>query len=869
MDLLSDPLARFTAALGRRYAVERELGRGGMGTVYLATDRKHGRKVAIKVLPPELAAAVGPERFLREIRIAAQLSHPHILPLHDSGGTGGVLYYVMPYVDGESLRSRLQREKQLPVADALEITRQIADALGAAHAAGVIHRDIKPENILLAGYPPRDPTASPGWHAMLADFGVAKAIRVNGEDAVELQTDTGLPVGTVAYRSPEQAAGSRELDGRSDVYSLGCVLYEMLVGAPPDGGPTASELLEKRFAVPPPPVHTVRPDVPTWIDRAVARAMARDPVERFATAVQLRESLTAPSSLTTDEVVSRRKRLPRASRVAWMGAGAAALALIGAAVAFLPRRAENLDPKRVVVAGFENKTGDSTLASVGDIAADYIARGLAETRLLHEVYDSRAAARETGKGAGVGPAAARDLGRKIGAGTVIWGSYYRDGDSLHFESQLLDAGSGKVILSLEPAVGQLGSPTRVVELLRQRVMGAFGAVFGTPGFEPWSAASIPPTYESYREVLAGSDAAWHFNFDDAAKHYRRAVALDSTYISAKTGLALALAEGDHCEETDSIAKLLERIRDRVPPGDRGGLDYALAHCRGDMAGALDASRAVIDAAPQSVGFRILASIMALELFRPREALALLKPLQPRQDQLTGTPRDMYWDWQKLAYHELGDYERELALDGDGTGIAFAGLGRVADARRVGDRMLSNPNRDEQGAQCLALELRAHGHVKDGQQLMDKVVAWYRAHPDVDPLSPDHIPCLWRQLSALYDDGQWDEARGQYERLAREDSGSVSARAGLGALAARRGDRAEVAHIDKWLADRKGTLGVASYARARMAAILGDREKAVALLRLAFQRGLNGRTYIHIDPDFEPLRDYPPYQELMRLKDESQ
>ena len=195
---MSDPLARLTASLGRRYAVERELGRGGMGTVYLALDRKHGRPVAIKVLPRDLAAALGPERFLREIRIAAQLSHPHILPLHDSGEAGGVLYYVMPYVDGESLRDRLAREKQLPVAQALEIARQIADALSYAHAAGVIHRDIKPENILLAGYPPRDEGAAGARHALLADFGVAKALAGGGGAADELRTDSGLPFGTVA-----------------------------------------------------------------------------------------------------------------------------------------------------------------------------------------------------------------------------------------------------------------------------------------------------------------------------------------------------------------------------------------------------------------------------------------------------------------------------------------------------------------------------------------------------------------------------------------------------------------------------------------------------------------------------------------------
>ncbi len=249
----------------------------------------------------------------------------------------------------------------------------------------------------------------PCWpiSALPRPIGPNEAERGGGENAV--RTDTGLPIGTAAYASPEQAAGSRELDGRSDLYSLGCVLYEMLVGEPPSGGPTASDILEKRFGVQPPPVHSIRSEVPEWLDRTLARALARDPTQRFANGAEFREALTASTAP------------PRPRRLVWMGAGAAALALIGAALAFLPRRAESLDPKRVVVAGFENKTGDSALAPIGDIAADYIARGLVETRLLHDVYDLRAAAREAGKAARVGPAAARELGRKIGAGTVIVG----------------------------------------------------------------------------------------------------------------------------------------------------------------------------------------------------------------------------------------------------------------------------------------------------------------------------------------------------------------------------------------------------------------------------------------------------------------
>ena len=219
------------SALAERYLIEREIGRGGMATVYLAQDRKHRRPVAVKILHPHLAANLGPERFHREVEIAARLSHPHILPLHDSGEADGFVYYVMPYVQGESLRARLTREGRLPLAEALRITRVVAGALGFALGQGVVHRDIKPENVMLHE-----------GEAMVTDFGIAKAISAS---AGERLTETGTSLGTAAYMSPEQASAEHAIDGRSDIYSLACMLYEMLVGEPPYTGPTAQAIIVK------------------------------------------------------------------------------------------------------------------------------------------------------------------------------------------------------------------------------------------------------------------------------------------------------------------------------------------------------------------------------------------------------------------------------------------------------------------------------------------------------------------------------------------------------------------------------------------------------------------------------------------------
>src|SRR2546427_12081112 len=248
---------RLQVALAERYTINRELGRGGMATVYLAEDLKHRRLVALKVLSPDLGAALGKDRCLREIDIAARLTHPHILPLHDSGEADGLLYYVIPSVEGESLRGRLNRGRQLPLEDALHITGEVADALDYAHSHDVLHRDIKPENILFQS-----------GHAVVSDFGIARALGVAGVSRV---TGTGIAVGTPGYMSPGQAGGVEQPDGPSDLYSLGCVLYEMLAGGPPFTGGSAQAVLAPQAARPVPRPRTVRDTVPHWVEQAVAR----------------------------------------------------------------------------------------------------------------------------------------------------------------------------------------------------------------------------------------------------------------------------------------------------------------------------------------------------------------------------------------------------------------------------------------------------------------------------------------------------------------------------------------------------------------------------------------------------------------------
>jgi len=322
---MTEPVQRLSAALADRYAIERELGQGGMATVYLAHDVRHDRKVALKVLRPELAAILGGERFLAEIRTTANLQHPHILPLHDSGEADGLVYYVMPYVEGESLRDRILREHQLPVDDAVRIATEVADALGYAHGQGVIHRDIKPENILMHG-----------GHALVADFGIALA--ASRSDGATRMTETGMSLGTPAYMAPEQAMGEKEITPRADIYALGAVLYEMLSGEPPFIGPTAQAIVARMMTEEPRALTLHRHTIPRNVEAATRQALEKLPADRFASAADFVAALRDPSfraagGTTTAEAAAA--TAPRGRLAAVLPWAVAGVALLVAAAALL------------------------------------------------------------------------------------------------------------------------------------------------------------------------------------------------------------------------------------------------------------------------------------------------------------------------------------------------------------------------------------------------------------------------------------------------------------------------------------------------------------------------------------------------------
>jgi len=446
-------LTHLTQSLANRYAFERELGRGGMATVFLARDLVHDREVAVKVLHPDLALAVGAERFRREISIARQLHHPHILPLDDSGDAAGSLYYTMPYVPGESLRARIAREQQLTVEEAVRIAREVASALDYAHAHGVVHRDVKPENILL----------DPQGRSLVADFGIARAVSASGEEKL---TQTGVTLGTPAYMSPEQAFAESEIDGRSDIYSLGCVLFEMLAGQPPFTGPNAQAVMARHTMEVVPSITIIRQSVPDAVEDAILCAMSKTPADRFATAAEFAKALELPDGegrerrrTTPGGVrVERRRLTPQGTRVErrrsrvrrWLYAATAALPLLGGAWAgwrFYVQPAKlaaapapgmgdgGLDPTRIAVLYFDEK---------GAGGVDYLADALTESLIAElsgvtalDVVSRNGVTKYRG-----GTMAPASIARELEAGTLVGGSVEERGDGIAVRVRVTDGNTG-------------------------------------------------------------------------------------------------------------------------------------------------------------------------------------------------------------------------------------------------------------------------------------------------------------------------------------------------------------------------------------------------------------------------------------------
>jgi serine/threonine-protein kinase len=536
-----------------------------MATVYLAHDRQYDRVVALKVLRPEVSGVLGAERFAREIAIAARLTHPHILPLYDSGGielAGGqpMLFYAMPYVAGKSLRERLRAEPQLPVEEAVSVVRQIAEALDHAHRQGIIHRDIKPENILLAE-----------GNALVADFGIARALDAAGGERL---TETGLALGTPAYMSPEQGTASSWLDGRTDIYALGCVLYEMLAGQPPFTGPTAQAIMARHAIDPVPRLRTLRATVGPVLERVVTRALAKSPADRFPTARAFGDALAAAGMGGADHASNgiTPANSPRRRLVYLALAGGAGLALAAGLLAHVRTRPPlDLNPALVAIAPFRVVSADSSLAYLRDGLVDLLAAKLGadagvratDPRLVLSTWRQVAGAhdQETGSDAGL------QLARRLGAGRLIDGSVVGTAGHLTLSASLLRSPTGQTMAAAN-VEGPLDSLSVLVDRLAARLLTV------EAGVEVTRLSATSSSLPAIRAFLAGRTAFRRGRLEEAFSHYRDATMYDSSF-------ALAAFEMVHVsqwfggrggEDVERGVQLARAGRNRLSRGDRALLD---------------------------------------------------------------------------------------------------------------------------------------------------------------------------------------------------------------------------------------------------------------------------------------------------------
>ncbi len=876
---MADITIQLGDALRDRYLIERELGRGGMATVYLANDLKHDRKVALKVLRPELAASLGPERFQREIRLAAGLQHPHILPVHDSGEIAGHLWYTMPFVDGESLRDRLRRERQLPTDDAIRIAGEVARALECAHAQGVIHRDIKPENILL--------TAS--GDALVADFGVARAV---GADQEHL-TNTGLAVGTPVYMSPEQASGDREVDLRTDLYSLGAVLYEMLAGEPPFTGPTTQAIITRRLTENPRPLRTVRDTVSTGIEAVVFKALARVPADRFRSAGQFAAALANPAAMSSASNswvrASPQVLDPWRSVRTKAGVLLVVIAVVGTAVLAsrgrhreaVPAAAGTAQPTRLAVLPFDN-LGDTSEAYLAEGIASEIRGKLANLPALTVIASTSSNQyRNTTESP---RKIAHELAvRYLLLGRVQWEKHASSERRVRVSAELVDASTGAMKWQ-QPFDASLTSVFQVQADIASRVVEALDVVLGE---DQRRLLAQPPTANAaaYDAFLKGeavsSGDAWDIpTLHRAIGFYERAVTLDSNFVAAWAQLARAHAHlyavGISSPSTAEAARVAaERARALGPgrPESQFAWGAYLFLVREDFAGALEAYKTGLQVTPTNVELLTQAGTAEYFLGRWEAAIGHLKQAQALD------PRSI--------------------LPSSRLTTLLNSLRRWREARQEADHVLALvPDKVE------VLEMRVETYVGEGdlagaQNALRAAARAVKATTLLPYVSDLYTPVYWlldsaqqvRLLHLVPDDfdgnrGNWglalaeiyalrgdqarvrfyaDSARIGLENVLRKAPDDAGAHSALGVALAYLGRRLEaIREGERGVALIKGSIGKPYNERqlVRIYLLVGEREKALDTLEAMLSvPSFFSPGWLRLDPSFAPLRGDPKFERL--------
>jgi len=861
---LRDQLQR---TLGTAYTIERELGGGGMSRVFLARDESLGREVVIKVLSPELAATLSAERFTREIKLAAALQEPHIVPLLSAGVTSeGLPYYTMPFVRGDSLRARMSAGR-VPVAESTAILRNVAQALSYAHRQGLVHRDIKPENVLFSS-----------GTAVVTDFGIAKALAVSKTEAPGgTLTEAGTSLGTPAYMAPEQAAGD-DVDARADLYAWGVMAWELLAGRHPFSHKTTQQqLIAAHLGERPTNVIDQLPEQERGqpqnrrLAALVMRCLEKHPPDRPANGGDILSALDAvPASAATEPTIAR--RMPARA----IAAGALLVLAVAAALVFARTRGaalSALEPKRVVVATFENKSGDHSLDPLGAMAADWIARGLANTGLV-DVGGTSAdlAARGATSAASGGGSALLALARDAKAGLVISGAYYRQGDSVLFQADFTDADAGKLVQSVGPVAAAARSPLDGIERLRQRVIGGLAPIVDSALAGLAGVTSRPPNIEAYREFLAGEDL-FYKSESAAIPRYFNAAALDSTYLYPLVKAAALYNLMHDGRGMDSVRRVLDRHRAQLTPFEQAYLDFNVARQEGEVAVGMAAARAMAAAAPKS-GFAVYLLAIAYDYSGDaRTADSIFSVLDPESGALRG--RVYFYERHTSALHSLGKHARELEVARRFRARyptrlypytaelrALAALGREDEiTARVTD-LLALPDDLRQTPSMVVAstiyELRFHGHTAFAESLGRRLLEWRDGRASA---AASNFATRRDRAEVLMVMHRWDELQALADTMAAERAGDLPALRARGVALAMRGKRAEAEQVVAQVSAGDGRLDGAEMKRTMLfiAAALGDHPRAMALLP-ALQLFDNRAEFTLVG---ELLKNSPPFQMQLR------
>ena len=867
---MTDALSALSAALADRYRLERELGHGGMATVYLAQDLKHDRAVALKVLKPELAHALGPERFLREIQVTAQLDHPHILPLLDSGDAGGFLYYVMPYVQGETLRTRLTREKQLPLDDAFQIAAEVADALNYAHGQGIVHRDIKPENLLLAGR-----------HVRVADFGIARAVTAAGGDSL---TATGVAIGTPAYMSPEQAGGSKDLDGRSDLYSLGCVLYEMLAGHPPFTGGTAHEILARHSMDAVPSLAAARPTLPEGLERAIATALAKVPADRFSTAAQFADALARRGSSATVGAARSSRRVARLAVIAVAG-----MVTVGGAILMLrpSPKAPGYARTAIAVLPFQN------LSAQGPHA--YFAGGLHDELLtqLSKVAALKVISRTSVMGYESTKTPLRQIASELGVGSVVEGSVQIEGSRLRVNVQLIDAATDAPVWA-ERYDRTLDDAFAIQSDVAQRIVAAVGAALSDA--EQQRLAAVPTANaEAYRLYLQGREYLIRPGF--LRRNEEIAQQLFETALARDPGFALAHAalsevhgrmfwfryDPSPAREARQRAEAEAALR-LAPELPQAHVAMGLAHFWGrrDYRRALEEFRVALKGLPNDARVWQLIGTVHRRLGNWDEVLAAFE----KATQLNPRDAQLFFGFGGYTYqlmHRYADavraYNRALSLAPDLYDAALAKgwtyvrwQGQLDTLRAALSQVPTAAELGPRGTRA-ALHVQLLHWERNADSLL-QVLTMARApvFEGQDFLLPSSLYAAWAHR--LRGDrpaarAAFDSARVLLDSVVRELPDDWRVHAARGLALAGLGRRDETLQETRWLQQsvvyREDALQGPQVAedRARILAQAGEVEAALDEIErlLAGPSWLSVHT-LRLDPLYDPIRDHPRFKALL-------